>query len=211
MKLETAPYLVQRDEWPATGRHILAQHDAETVVVYQAYAPAIGRFAAKHGRFGGEFSYDRMSWVKPNFLWMMYRSDWGRSENQTVVLAVRLRRTFFDALLAAAVPSSFRGSGYADEKSWQAAVAASDVRLQWDPDHRPTGQPCERRALQLGLRRATLAAYGTKETLEILDISSFVAEQRDNVKDGASRLMLPRERVYLPADPVVAERLGLGS
>jgi hypothetical protein len=38
------------------------------VVVYQAYRPEIGHFAAQHGYFGGSFSLDRMSWIKPNFL-----------------------------------------------------------------------------------------------------------------------------------------------
>jgi len=28
----------------------------------------------------------------------------------------------------------------------------SDVRLQWDPDHLPTGESHKRRAIQLGLR-----------------------------------------------------------
>ena len=63
--------------WPKEGRHILAQFDDDTVIVYQAYRPSIGRYAAEHGAFGGDFSYSRMSWVKPNFLWMMYRSGWG--------------------------------------------------------------------------------------------------------------------------------------
>ena len=56
MNLQTENYLMQLKRWPATGRHILAQFDAETVVVYQAYRSAIGLFAAQHQRFGGEFS-----------------------------------------------------------------------------------------------------------------------------------------------------------
>jgi hypothetical protein len=74
MDLITEPYLAQQARWPASGRHILAQFDVESVVVYQAYRPAIGHFAARHGYFGGGFSLGRMSWIKPNFLWMMYRS-----------------------------------------------------------------------------------------------------------------------------------------
>ena len=58
----------QRARWPRDGRHVMAQYDADSVVVYQAYRPAIGQFAAAHGYFGGEFSLGRMSWVKPNFL-----------------------------------------------------------------------------------------------------------------------------------------------
>ena len=102
MRLATAPYREQSRLWPAAGRHILAQFDEKTIIVYQAYSPAIGQFAAANGFFGGEFSYARMSWVKPNFLWMMYRSDWGRALGQEVVLAVRLRRVFFEGLLARA-------------------------------------------------------------------------------------------------------------
>jgi hypothetical protein len=55
----------QQARWPAAGRHILAHYDETSVVVYQAYRPAIGRYAARHGRFGDEFSLNRMSWVKP--------------------------------------------------------------------------------------------------------------------------------------------------
>ena len=65
MYLETKPYLEQVRCWPTQGRHILAQFDDDSVVVYQAYRPAIGHFAAEHGYFGGDFSLDRMSWIKP--------------------------------------------------------------------------------------------------------------------------------------------------
>ena len=68
MRLQTANYLDQIELWPQEGRHILAQSDEETVVVYQAYRPEIGQWAARHSWFGGEFSYSRMSWIKPNFL-----------------------------------------------------------------------------------------------------------------------------------------------
>jgi hypothetical protein len=71
------PYSEQVKVWPNEGRHILAQYDDATVIVYQAYRPSIGRHAVEHGAFGGDFSHARMSWIKPNFLWMMYRSGWG--------------------------------------------------------------------------------------------------------------------------------------
>src|SRR5216683_3301143 len=107
MKLVTEPYLAQVRRWPDTGRHILAQFDAETVVVYQAYAPAIGQFAVEHGYFGSPFSFERMSWIKPNFLWMMYRCGWGTKPKQEVVLAIRLKRTAFETILEQAVYSTF--------------------------------------------------------------------------------------------------------
>ena len=59
MRLPTAPYREQAARWPRAGRHILAQYgsqyDGERVGVYQAYRPAIGRFAAAHGFFAREF------------------------------------------------------------------------------------------------------------------------------------------------------------
>jgi hypothetical protein len=73
--------------------------------------------------------------------------------------------------------------------------------LQWDPDHLPTGEKCERRALQLGLRGSALEAYGKREIVEIIDMSAFIAEQRANVDAWQTgELMTPSERVYIPVE-----------
>jgi hypothetical protein len=65
MNLKVERYLDQSDRWPKDGRHILAQFDADSIVVYQAYRPEIGRFAIENGRLGGpHFSCGRMSWIK---------------------------------------------------------------------------------------------------------------------------------------------------
>jgi hypothetical protein len=206
----TQPYTEQQNFWPAAGRHILAQFDDETIIVYQAYRPAIGRYAAQHCTFGADFGYNRMSWIKPNFLWMMYRSGWGTKENQEITLALRLRRTFFDSLLAQAVPSSWDREQYLTESDWKAAVERSNVRLQWDPDHSPSGGKLERRAIQLGLRGDVLEAFGRRELVEVIDVSEFVEEQRLRLASvGESALITPRERVYRPTEPAIAARLGL--
>src|SRR3954454_210691 len=193
----TEPYLAQQARWPSSGRHVLAQFDAESVAVYQAYSPTIGQFAARHGYFGGGFSLGRMSWIKPNFLWMMYRSGWGTKENQEMTLALRLRRTFFDSILAEAVPSSWDREAFATQDEWAGAVARSSVRLQWDPDHHPSGAKLERRAIQLGFRGEVLEAFGQRELAEVVDLSEFVAQQRTRLSlDGVSALVTPRERTY---------------
>lgn len=210
MKLPTTPYSEQLRQWPEEGRHILAQFDDETILVYQAYRPEIGHFALTNGYFGGEFSYSRMSWIKPNFLWMMYRSDWARSQGQEVILAIRLRRDFLDSLLDCAVPSSFVPELFESRDQWKAAVARSDVRLQWDPDHYPAGGKCERRAIQLGLRGKSLEAYGKNEIVEIIDVSEFVAQQREYIADWQSgTLLTPTEDVYAPSSPTAADNVGL--
>jgi uncharacterized protein (TIGR02996 family) len=212
MKLLTEPYLFQAERWPTSGRHILAQFDADTAVVYQAYRPDIGRFAVDHGFFGGGFSMERMSWIKPNFLWMMYRSGWGTKQDQEVTLAVRLKRPAFDAILAEAVHSTFVPEVYGSERDWQAAVARSSVRLQWDPDHDPSGAKLERRAIQVGMRGEALRRYSREWIVEIEDVSAFVAEQRSHAESRHyTQLLTPREDVYPVADPRVAAKLGIAS
>lgn len=202
-------YIDQVRNWPQSGRHILAQFDADSIYVYQAYRPSIARFAVEHQKFGGDFSFSRMSWIKPNFLWMMYRAGWATKEGQEHILALRLRRTFFDKLLRLVVPSGFDSRRFATREEWQAAVASSDVRLQWDPDHDPSGKPVERRAVQLGLRGGALRRYGQQELISVEDITPFVAEQRQHVTDGFVALHTPEERTYYPADHEAAISVGI--
>lgn len=206
--MQKEKYVEQISTWPQQGRHILAQFDAESIYVYQAFRPSIASYAAHHQRFGGEFSYHRMSWIKPNFLWMMYRAGWAQKEGQERILAIRLPLAFFDELLRLAVPSSFDASRYQTHEAWQQAVAVSDVRLQWDPDHDPAGRPMERRAVQLGLRGTVLRRFGEQEVISVTDITDFVNEQRVHALSDFSQLMTPRERVYVP-DPLAAESVGI--
>ena len=209
--LLTEPYLTQVNEWPQSGKHILAQYDNDSIFVYQAYTPAISDFAAEHQHFGGEFSFTRMSWIKPNFLWMMYRSGWGTKPGQEVTLAVRLKRSFFDNILQLAVASNFRQcSTFETQDQWKQAVASSNVRLQWDPDHNPTGAKEERKAIQLGLRNETLREYGCDAVIEIIDISGFVAEQRKYIGEDFTALVTPKERIYMPASVEAQQNIGLG-
>jgi hypothetical protein len=208
--LPSAPYLEQCARWPGAGRHILAQFTDNSLIVYQAYRPSIGRFAIDHGVFGGpDFSFSRMSWIKPNFAWMMYRSGWGTKEGQEVTLALRIRRAFFERLLLEAVPSAHWPELHATRAEWQSALASSEVRLQWDPDHDPAGNPLARRAVQLGVRGQALRELATTELLEVIDMSAFVAEQRTN-KSLSERdaLLTPIESVY-PVPAAAAARVAL--
>ncbi|MBA4109214.1 MAG: DUF4291 domain-containing protein [Leptothrix sp. (in: Bacteria)] len=202
MNLPTELYSSQCARWPSEGEHILAHHDDETIVVYQAYRPSIGNYAIEYGRFGGsDFSLQRMSWIKPNFLWMMYRSGWGAKEGQEVILGLRIRRAFFDNILAQAVASTYQPDRHASRDAWKVAVDASDVRLQWDPDHDPQGAKLPRRAVQLGLRGHALEAFAGSELLEVIDMTPFVSEQRPFALAGDARLRTPTEGIYLPDQP----------
>jgi hypothetical protein len=210
MNLITEAYLEQIKRWPKTGHHILAQYDDESVVVYQAYSPSIGHFAATHGFFGGEFRLNRMSWIKTNFLWMMYRSGWATKIGQEVILAIKIKREAFDSILSQAIHSTFIPEIYESKVKWKELVKNSNVRLQWDPDHDPSGKKCERRAIQLGLRLEVLKKYSKEWIVEIKELSSFVAEQRQNTRNkDYSKLLTPQETVYQVSNPKIAKKLGL--
>ncbi len=194
--------------WPKKGRHILASFDDDVVVVYQAYRPEIADAAITSQRFVSPFSLQRMSWVKPNFLWMMYRCGWAAKPDQQRVLAVHLPRRFFENLLSQAVWSSFQVDRYTDQATWSTAVHNSDVRLQWDPDHDPAGRPQERRAIQLGIRGRTLEAYALSWPVRIEDITPMVLQQRQHASSSYD-LLIPDERPLPLADEAVRLHLML--
>lgn len=210
MQLSTMDYIEQTKLWPSSRRHILAHYDEQSIVVYQAYRPEIGEYAVKHQRLGGEFSLNRMSWIKPNFLWMMYRSGWGTKPGQEVILAIWLSIESFESILEEAVHASFVEEVYSNREDWSSAVKNSDVRLQWDPDHLPKGAKLERRAIQLGLRGKFLKRYAHEWIHRIEDVSEFVAEQRNNLS-SPDQLVTPVERVYAIKDPEISQRVGVSN
>lgn len=208
--LEIASYTEQTEVWPDDGKVVLAQYDADSVVVYQAFHEVTAAYAVEHGRLGGpRYSMTRMSWIKPNFLWMMYRCGWlTKDPDQARVLAIRIRRVFFDELLEQAVASSFRASPYESAAVWKKAAARSEVRLQWDPDHGPGGEKLRRRAIQLGLRGSVLRRFVEDATLGIEDVSAFVEQQRAHRADPTT-LRTPREAPYPVTSDAARRALGL--
>ena len=210
MKLILKKYSEQLKEWPQNGYHIMAQYDEEKVIVYQSYRPEIGNFATKNQFFGGPFKYTRMTWIKPNFLWMMYRNGWATKVGQEVVLVIHLKREAFERYLSQAVYSSFQSELYRDWDDWQHHVKNSSIRLQWDPDHNPYGGKLERRAIQIGIRNEEIIKYTKEDILEIEDVSEFVREQYQFVlAKELDKLIIPAERPYLSSSDEVNKFLKL--
>jgi len=207
--LRMKPYIDQKDAWPDRGQVILAQYDDEAVVVYQAYGPGIARWAVDHQRLGGAgFSFERMSWIKTSYFWMMHRSQWGTDKGQERILAIWVARAAFDGILTQVVQSRFESALHPDRAAWEAAVEASDVRVQWDPDYPAKGPKLERRAIQIGLRGAVLRQFAEEWIVQVEDISEFVREQA-KFQDTPDLLFCPAERLYPVKDQSVARRLGL--
>lgn len=212
MNIKTQPYPEYLATIPKTGKHIIGQQSDQHIIVYQAYNTSIAQFAVQHQYFGGShFSYNRMSWIKPNFLWMMYRCGWaGKDANQASVLAIHLSKTGFEEILKNAVYSSYQEHIYGSQEAWKQELAHKDVRLQWDPDHNPFGDKQERRAIQLGMKGELLKKYGTEFITKIEDITDFVKAQKKIVDSkDLHQLFVPCERIFLPADLALRKKLGL--
>ncbi|WP_238010130.1 DUF4291 domain-containing protein [Dactylosporangium sp. AC04546] len=180
-------------------RQIRAWHTADTVRVYQAYSPSIAIPALEAGRFVPPFKRDRMTWVKPSFLWMMYRSGWATKPGQETVLAVELTRAGFDWAVAAACPSSYQHGEFAGRQEWAERLHASPVRVQWDPERDLHLQPLPYRSLQLGLSGAAVDRYVDEWTVSITDVTGTAHRIRALLRAGetdAAAALLPSEPVY---------------
>ena len=208
MELKTELYTAAAARWPSTGQQILASCAGADIVVYQAYNHHIADYAVANQALGGpHYSYSRMSWIKPGFLWMMYRCGWASKPDQERVLAISLPAVAFDGILGQAALSSFRQQYYATEQLWKDDMAAKEVRLQWDPDHDPYGKKLTRRAIQLGLKGDVLEAFGKQQITRIEDITPFVKAQKAHLDNGrADLLLVPVAQVYTPADATACHR-----
>lgn len=134
------------------SNEIRALYSKDTIRVYQAYNKIIASEAVMKGTFGNNFKMDRMTWIKPSFLWMMYRCGGATKENQECVLAIDIQRNAFDYLVANAVISTYQEEMYRSREEWKRLIHSSDIRLQWDPERDIHGNPLNYRSLQLGLR-----------------------------------------------------------
>ncbi|MCO5996878.1 DUF4291 domain-containing protein [Actinoallomurus rhizosphaericola] len=189
---------------------IRADHDQESIVVYQAYRPEIGRPAAEQGRFVPPFSRTRMTWIKPSFLWLMARSDWARKPGQEVILAVRISRQGWEEALSQAVLTHADRRLYRDSAEWRAAFKHARVRVQWDPERTLRGQPLDARSIQVGLSRHVIDRYADDWIFDIQDMTPRVRTIQRLLHDGETakaKALLPPERVY-PLDPGLARRIG---
>src|SRR3954463_11356250 len=136
---------------PPPERQVRASQDDETLVVYQAYSPAIAEAAVGAGTFVPPFRRERMTWIKPSFLWMAYRCGWATKPGQERVLAIEITRAGFEWALEHACLSHFEAGTYASHEAWSARLATSPVRIQWDPERDLHHEPFPYRSIQIGL------------------------------------------------------------
>ena len=178
-------------------KEVRAVYSNNSIRIYQAYSKIIADEALLNGKFGSHFNLNRMTWIKPSFLWMMYRCGWAEKEGQERVLAIDIKRSAFDYLVKNAVPSSYDGSLGITREEWKKAIKNSDIRCQWDPERDINGNALECRSLQIGIRGKAIYDYVNDWILEMTDITEFVFELNVMRKKGCDiQSFLPNEKIY---------------
>jgi hypothetical protein len=188
-------------------RQVRAVYTPETITVYQAYPPAVALAAAKAGAFVPPFKRDRMTWLKPSFLWMMFRSQWAAPDTQERVLAVEMTREGFEWALAHSCLAQYDHTFFPDREQWAATLSRSPVRVQWEHERSIELKPLPHRALRVGLGVETIDRYVQDWTVGITDVTHQARRMGELVRKGdffRAERMLPDERPYpLPA-PIAA-------
>lgn len=82
---------------------------------------------------------------------MMYRSGWATKSNQERVLAIEISREGFEWALEHSCLSSYHADIHSSNDAWRAELAATPVRIQWDPERDIHLDPRPERAIQIGL------------------------------------------------------------
>jgi hypothetical protein len=180
-------------------REIRADDDRDTIVIYQAYSSVIADAALKAGRFVPPFSFHRMTWIKPSFLWLMHRSNWGHKSGQQRVLAIRLARTAWERALSLAVLTSFVPGVFASPDEWAEQFAAAQVHLQWDPERSLRGAGLPYYSIQVGLSRHVIREYVEEWVVGIEDYTARVQQIYGLLQSGKAdkaKRQLPPERIY---------------
>ena len=197
-----------------------AQFDHEGVYFYQAYNYDIANWALEQQKFGGPlYNITRMTWIKPSFAWVLYRSGYGKKKNQTRILKIKLshdtvasellfqlqnRLNLFDRNFIQGILSECRcGHG----------GGGGNGRVQWDPARdilegekgEPKKKYSRHRAIQIGVK-GKLNEFYVAQTISIEDVTELAhkvcqAHASKTPKEEMAKLLpeLPEERSYKPS------------
>ncbi|MBC7805167.1 MAG: DUF4291 domain-containing protein [Akkermansiaceae bacterium] len=189
---------------------IRADFDGETIVVYQAFSAQIALPSVAAKRFVAPFSLHRMTWIKPSFLWLMERSDWGLKSGQEHILAVRITRAGWEEALSLGILTHPEPKLYPDSDAWRTRFEEATVHIQWDPERSLRGAKLER-SIQVGISRHLIERYVDEWITDIIDLTPRVRKMHDLLKRGQTeqaKRLLPAEHVYRLKNEI-ARRIGV--
>lgn len=182
-------------------RQIRAFYKPEFIRVYQAYSDDIAEVALTNQTFvSPPLKMERMTWIKPSFLWMMYRAGWGKKdEGQRRILAIDITHDGFAWALAHSI-SSHRPDDLSLSE-WTQLKIDQPVRIQWDPERDLHLNPIAHRAIQIGLSGEAVIRYVEHWIVEITDVTKLASTIHEKVKSGQldeATALLPKETPYTP-------------
>ncbi|MFD7948588.1 DUF4291 domain-containing protein [Streptomyces sp. NPDC059744] len=186
---------------------IRACYTPTTVTVYQAYRPEIGLPAAREGRFPVAWQRDRMTWIKPSFLWMMYRSGWATKGGQETILAIEISRQGFEWALRHACLSHYERGLHADRAAWKRQLKRAPARVQWDPERDLHMQPLPYRWGQGGRPGLAGSRDGYGWGVGLGDVTPLAQKVHALVRDddlAAAGRLQPQELPYPVEDSLLA-------
>lgn len=191
---------------------IRAVFSQKTIRVYQAYSNIIADPAIESGTFvSPPFKMERMTWIKPSFLWMMYRSGWARKTGQERVLAIDITRAGFEWALRHSCLSHFESKVYPTNEEWLNTKRISPVRIQWDPERDIWLNKLAYRSIQIGLSGEAVELYVNDWIVEIKEITFLCNEIQAALKNKEITQainLLPDEKTY-PLRESIAASIGI--
>merc|ERR1739848_568409 len=183
------------------------------VYLYQAFCDEIADWALAHQQFGGaKFDTKRMTWIKPSFGWILYRSGYGHKPGQNRVLKIKLPHDALGELLS---QCHCVNTNKATRSARDTQGAGSNGKVQWDPERdimsvdgkgREPREMRRRRAIQIGVK-GPLSEFYVKSVVSIEDATELAHKVCTAHRSKKSTAMielqaeLPVERPYIPNCP----------
>ncbi|KAB0878129.1 DUF4291 domain-containing protein [Cronobacter muytjensii] len=182
---------------------IRAYYTDDFIRVYQAFSDEIAESALENKTFvSPPFSMSRMTWIKPSFLWMMYRSGWAKKDSrQKRILAIDISHAGFREIINSGVLSSHGESLHNSLDSWRTDIKKSDIIIQWDPERDIYLNKLNYRTIQIGLRNQAVENYCKKWIVDIQDVTPLAHTIHELVLTNdinSARKLLPVEKTYAP-------------
>ena len=201
-------------------REIRADYDDNYITVYQAYSASIAESAVASQKLNSspDFKVGRMTWVKPSWAWMMYRSGYSyKDPRQCRILALKMKHEHFNGLLergvlSTHVPATPNDSSSAEQKPRR--ERSTEVRVQWDPERTVKLGVLPYRSIQIGIPGGLSETWVTEWIQQIEDVTDrarrlkkLLDEQPDIAGEELLKLgLVPVERPF-PVPQSIREKL----
>lgn len=194
-------------------REIRAVYNHNYIRVYQAYSDEIADSAIQNNSFvSPPFKMTRMTWIKPSFLWMMYRSGWGyKDDRQRRILAIDITHEGFLWALSNSCLSSFKPEVFNTREQWKEKKDTSPVKIQWDPERDILLNKLNNRTIQIGLSGSAVQHYANEWVVNITDITNLAHKIKSKIDSGSieqAKELMPKEEPYV-LTPTLTQKLGM--